>query len=80
MRRYLPVIVIARIVCGAQSCPWVGLTHGSGWFGLGRDFSVFGGLVGLGPATELVRWGLRVDLLSCCWGLFKHFFEEIVYE
>jgi len=28
----------------AQSCPWVGLTHGLGWVGLGRDFSVFGGL------------------------------------
>jgi len=27
-----------------QSCPWVGLTHGLGWVGLGRDFSVFGGL------------------------------------
>ena len=28
----------------AQSCPWVGLTYGLGWVGLGRDFSVFGGL------------------------------------
>jgi len=33
----------------SQSCPWVGLTHGLGWVGLGRvglgrDFSVFGGL------------------------------------
>jgi len=27
-----------------QSCPWVGLTHGLGWAGLGRDFSVIGGL------------------------------------
>jgi len=27
-----------------QSCPWVRLTHGLGWFGLGRDFSVFDGL------------------------------------
>jgi len=32
-----------------HSCPWVGLTHGLGcngfdWIGLGRDFSVFGGL------------------------------------
>ena len=24
-----------------QSCPWVGLTHGLGWVGLGRDFSLF---------------------------------------
>jgi len=22
----------------AQSCPWVGLTYGLGWVGLGRDF------------------------------------------
>ena len=27
-----------------QSCPCVGLTHGLGWVGLGRDFSVFGGM------------------------------------
>ena len=27
-----------------KSCPWVGLTHGFGWVGLGRDFSVFGEL------------------------------------
>ena len=32
-----------------QSCLWVGLIHGLdwigfGWVGLGRDFSVFGGL------------------------------------
>ena len=26
-----------------HSCPWVGLTHGLGCVGLGRDFSVFGG-------------------------------------
>jgi len=32
------------IVSLSQSCPWVGLTHGLGWVGLGRDFSVFGGL------------------------------------
>jgi len=31
-----------------QCCPWVGLTHGLGWIGLGRDFSVF---VGIG-----LRW------------------------
>jgi len=27
-----------------QSCPWVGLTHGLGWVGLGQNFSVFGEL------------------------------------
>jgi len=32
-----------------QSCPWVGLTHG-----LGRDFSVFGGLGWVGSTTAKV--------------------------
>jgi len=34
-----------------QSCPWVRLTHGLGWVGLGRDFFfiVFGGL---GPILQ----------------------------
>jgi len=42
-----------------QSCPWVGLTHGLGWVGLvwvglGRDFSVFGGLGWIGSTTAKV--------------------------
>ena len=32
------------MVQSRQSCPWVGLTHGLGWVGLGQDFSFFGGL------------------------------------
>ena len=37
-----------------------------------RNFIVFlGPALWLGPATELVWWGLRVGLLSCCWGHFN---------
>jgi len=31
-------------------------------------------------ATELLRWGLRAGFLSCCWGYFKHFFEQLVFQ
>jgi len=37
-----------------QSCPWDGLTHGFGWVGLGRDFSVFGGLDWIGSTIAKV--------------------------
>jgi len=36
--------LVLAVVAPLQSCPWVGLIHGLGWVGLGRDFSVFGGL------------------------------------
>jgi len=40
-----------------QSCPWVGLTHGFGWVGLGRvglsqGFPVLVGWVELGPLQQ----------------------------
>jgi len=25
-------------------------------------------------------WGLRAGFLSCCWGHFKHFFKQLVFE
>jgi len=39
-----PIILSVTVSGIDQSCPWVGLTHGLGWVGLGRDFSVFRGL------------------------------------
>jgi len=46
-----PTVPVVSLRQAQQSCPWVGLTHGLGLVGFGRDFSVFGGLgwVGLGP-------------------------------
>jgi len=35
-------LVVVRVTQLGQSCPWVGLTHGLGWVGLGRYFSVSG--------------------------------------
>jgi len=73
-----------------------GLGWPMGWVDLGRNFSVFGGLgwVGSTTAKELkiwkdyvnawiyggTSWGLRACFLSCCWGHFKHFFKQLVFE
>ena len=38
-----------------QSCPWVGLTHGLGWVGMGRDFLVFGGLGWVHKSTKNLK-------------------------
>ena len=44
----------------AQSCPRVGLTHGLGWVGLGRDFSVFGGLGGVHNSKKFGQQSQRL--------------------
>jgi len=46
----------------AQSCPLVGLTHGLGWVGLGRDFSVFGVLSWVGSTVAKVLKFERIML------------------
>jgi len=54
----------------AQSCPWVGLTHGLGWV-VGREFLFFwiwnGRLSRLSSekveSVELIRWRLRAGLI-----------------
>jgi len=48
---------------GVHSCPWVGLTHGLGRVGLGRDLSVFGGLEWVGFSMEKVL-KLRKDYVN----------------
>jgi len=49
--------------CRAQSCPWVGLTDGLVWVGLGRDFSVFGGFGWVGSTIAKVLKIERIMLM-----------------
>jgi len=49
---------------GAQSCSWVGLTHGLGWVGLGRFFSIFHGLGWVGSNVEFPK--ILVQTYNTC--------------
>jgi len=60
-RQWLESTPIVRAVsppglCSAQSCPWVGLTHGLGWVGSGQSADRLGwvGSHKMDPWTTLV--------------------------